>query len=213
MSAWIDIIMLYGRDVFSSPLAPSAFLWLAIPFALLLPQGLIRKSYISCLPIIGILLLFLAPFGSDGQIEIFGHQLVLARLDELSMPFVAMFFTGLFLAVIYSWSARHHLEQISCLLYAASAISACLAGDLLTFFIFWELTSLFSLIIILTRNHQDAQRAAYRYFMMQVLSGLLLLGGIITSQNGLNFEVMSLDWAQISASNICGYFDFLRLRD
>ena len=162
-----------------TPLMPSLFMLVAAPFLLLLPRGIVRKAYLLALPVIGLALLWLAPEGLDGRIEAAGHTLAIARIDALSRVFATIFFIAGFLAMIFAWHLRDPLEQLAASLYAGSAIAASLAGDLISLFIFWEMTSLSSVGIILAARTQTANVAAFRYLMMQVISGLLLLAGVM----------------------------------
>ena len=177
-----------------SPLLPALWMLAAAPLLLLLPSHGLRKIYMLILPLIGLILLWLAPEASAGNISILNHQLTLARLDELSRIFATMFFIGGFFAALFAWHVRDRLEQLSACLYAGAAIAAVMAGDLISLFIFWELTGLASLGIILARRTKRAYHAAFRYFMMQLASGLFLLAGVImhsAAQSDIMFNAIS----------------------
>ena len=70
-------------------------------------------------------------------------------------------------------------------MYAGSAIAATFAGDLVTLFVFWELTALSSVFLIWQRGVLDKMRAertyrvGMRYLIIQVGSGVLLLTGTL----------------------------------
>ena len=181
MSAIISAIMdmISGLALPITPIMPALFMLAAAPFLLLLPGQLLRKIYLVALPVIGLALLWLAPEGLDGRIEAAGHVLAVARIDALSRVFATIFFIAAFLAMIFAWHLRDRLEQLAASLYAGAAIAACLAGDLISLFVFWEMTSLSSVGIILAARTKAANQAAFRYLMMQVISGLLLLAGVI----------------------------------
>ena len=74
---------------------------------------------------------------------------------------------------------QDRLQQAGCLLYAGSALGAVFAGDLVSLVIFWEGAALGSVLLILGRRTPRATRAAMRYLVFQLVSGLLLLGGAV----------------------------------
>ena len=53
------------------------------------------------------------------------------------------------------------------------------AGDLLTLFVFWELLALTSVFLIWARRTERAYSSGMRYLIIQVLSGVLLLAGLL----------------------------------
>ena len=48
------------------------------------------------------------------------------------------------LCVIYALHVRDAVQQVSGLIYAGAAICAVFAGDLISLFVFWELTAISS---------------------------------------------------------------------
>ncbi|MEO0416615.1 MAG: proton-conducting transporter membrane subunit, partial [Verrucomicrobiota bacterium] len=52
-------------------------------------------------------------------------------------------------------------------------------GDLLSLYVFWELMAVASTFIIISRNTEQAKASAFRYVLVHLLGGLLLLAGII----------------------------------
>ncbi len=187
-----------------TPIMPSLFMLAAAPFLLLLPRGVMRKVYLVALPAMGLVLLWLAPEGVDGRIDALGHTLAIARIDALSRVFATIFFIAGILGMIFAWHLRDPLEQLAACLYIGSAIAASLAGDLISLFVFWEMTSLSSVGILLAARTKAANLAAFRYLIMQVISGLLLLAGVIIyiQQNS------SIMFDEIGLTNITGLLIF-----
>ena len=62
-------------------------------------------------------------------------------------------------------------------MYAGAAIAALFAGDLITLFVYWELTAITSLFQIWAQRTERAFRAGLRYLIIQVGSGVLLAFG------------------------------------
>jgi multicomponent Na+:H+ antiporter subunit D len=106
-------------------------------------------------------------------------ELVFFSVDRLSLLFGYLFHVAALIAVIYSLHVRDTLQQTASLLYAGSALGAVFAGDLLTLFIFWELLALTSVFLVWARRSAASYGAGLRYLIMHILSGLLLLVGIV----------------------------------
>ena len=88
-----------------------------------------------------------------------------------------------------SGDAKAGLQHVAAMLYAGSALGAVFAGDMITLFVYWELTAIASVFLIwadpvhLPEGERAAQRersyrAGLRYLIIQVLSGVILLAGV-----------------------------------
>jgi multicomponent Na+:H+ antiporter subunit D len=121
-------------------------------------------------------LLSLSP-GDALRLELFGHPLVLARVDRLSLAFGYVFSIAALLSVIFAWHVRAALEPSAAMVYAGSALAAVFAGDLLTLFVFWELSAVASAVVIWAAGTPRAYGAGMRYLMVQLASGMLLAAG------------------------------------
>ncbi len=148
---------------------------LAIPF---IPAGL-RRYYMLALPVLGLLQLLLLPTGAQGQIEMFGHTLTFLRVDGLAMAFGIIFLIAVFLTVIYGWHEKEVLQHVSALIYSGAALSAVFVADLISLFIFWELTAIASVFLIWARRTERAYWAGLRYLVVQIGSGVILLAGVV----------------------------------
>jgi len=153
--------------------------------ALLIPilQGKLRSAYVLLLPILSIIQLCTLPMGSHAEFEIFNFTLATLRVDKLSFIFAVIFHIAAFIAVIYSLHVRSSWQQIVNLIYAGCALGVVLAGDLITLFIYWELAAISSVFLIWARGTKQSYDAGLRYLIVQILSGLLLLIGIIFYAN------------------------------
>jgi len=159
-------------------------------------RGTLRSVILLAIPIFGFLTLWQTPAGSYATVSILSFELAFFEVDRLSLLFGYLFHIAALIAVIYSLHVRDTLQQTFSLVYAGSALGAVFAGDLLTLFIFWELLALSSVFLIWARGSERSYGAGIRYLTIHILSGLLLLGGIIihNSQHGtLNFTFIGLD--------------------
>jgi multicomponent Na+:H+ antiporter subunit D len=156
----------------------------------------IRKLFLLALPILAACALIAIDPGQYGHIQVFNYELILVRLDQLSFIFALIFHIALFIVALYAWQEKDVLQLSSMFIYAGAAIGAVLAGDLLTLFIFWELTAVSSALLIWANKTSGAMRAGQRYFIIHVASGLfLLIGSILHYQTtgSLTFEHIGID--------------------
>ena len=161
--------------------------------------------------------------GVHWTLPLMGQELVLHRADRLTLPFGVVFHLAAALNVVYGWHERRAMEHTAGLAYAGAAIAAVHAGDLISLFIFWEGTALASVFLLLApaRGRTDAagdsaRAAAMRYLMVQVASGVLLLGGAALYWGGTGswfFGPMALgdagSWPILAAFGIKAAFPLL----
>jgi len=121
-------------------------------------------------------LLWVGP-GYRLEAEAFGFTLQLVRTDRLSLAFGYIFTIAAFLNALYSWHQRDGAEQPAALVYAGSALAAVFAGDLLTLFVFWELSAIAAAMVIWASERRQAYGAGMRYLAVQLASGMLLAAG------------------------------------
>ena len=119
-----------------SDLSPGLVLILGSVLVPLL-RGHMRSAYMLLLPLSAFALIMTIPYGSHGEIELFGLTLTTVRVDGLSLIFSYAFLLAAFLGIIYALHIDDTRQQVAALIYSGSAIGAVLAGDLLTLFIFW----------------------------------------------------------------------------
>ena len=195
---------------------PGLILILGAFLAPLLPQGLARGGYLLFLPVAGAIQLFGLDHGIAGQVQIFDLTLTLVRVDSLSFIFGLIFHIAAVVSVIYALHVRDTLQQISGLVYVGAAIGAVFAGDLVSLFIYWELTAISSVFLIWASRNQRSFHAGMRYLVIQVGSGVLLLAGLILyhrDTGSIAFEHMELGslatWLILLAFGIKAAFPFL----
>ncbi len=118
-----------------------------------------------------------AGVGVHWSIIVLGQELILHHADNLTLPFGIIFHIAAALNVIYGWHEKKAMEHTAGLAYAGAAIAAVHAGDLITLFIWWEATAITSVFLILASGTERANKAAMRYLLVQVASGVMLLAG------------------------------------
>lgn len=132
--------------------------------------------------------------GTHVTASILGLDLTLVRANAFTKPFALIFHIAAALNVIYAMHKPCRVTDASGLAYAGAAIAALFAGDFLTLFIYWELTAVTSVLLILRGESDRRLGAAMRYLLMQVASGVFLLGGAaLLWHNGSGLLIQPLD--------------------
>ena len=131
------------------------------------------------LPAISLALLLFLSEGVFPGLELAGLSLLQVRVDPLSLAFGYIFHIAAFIAALYALHVRDTVQHVTAMLYVGSAIGAVFAGDLITLFIYWEITALASVFLIFASRPQRAYQAGIRYLIVQIGSGVLLLAGIL----------------------------------
>jgi len=148
--------------------------------AFLIPlfKGRVRQVYLLVLPVLAYLSLLNLPDGTGLVVSYLGYELVLARVDQLSLVFGHAFIIMALIGFIYSLHVKDTLQPVAASLYVGSSLGVTFAGDLLTLFIFWEVMALASTYLIWARGTKSSYDAGLRYIMVHIFGGLCLLAGI-----------------------------------
>src|SRR5690606_35406227 len=101
------------------------------------------------------------------------------RFDALSLVFATAFGLVLVLGAVYALQMREWLQQSATALYAAGALGVVFAGDLVTLYVCWELMAFSSVWLIWAQRDTASWQAGWRYLLVHVAGGMLLLAGIV----------------------------------
>jgi multicomponent Na+:H+ antiporter subunit D len=142
-------------------------------------KGRWQSVWLLIVPVISLTNLLMMGQGEFGQIQVFGLELVTTRIDHLSFIWAVIFHIAAILAMVYSLHVRDNMQHMAGLIYAGSAIGAVLAGDLITLFVYWEITAISSVFLIFARRTQKSYRTGMRYLIIQISSGVILLSGVV----------------------------------
>ncbi len=169
-------------------------------FVVPLLKGRARKVYLLALPIVSFVCLLGFEHGLSWHCHGFGHELTLMRVDKLSLIFGYIFHIAAFIGILYALHVKDTLQQVAALLYAGSALGSVFAGDLVIFWLCWEVMAFASTFLVLARRQKGTNGAAMRYLMVQLVSGLLLLIGIglhVHFTGSVAFDKMTPDGGSI----------------
>lgn len=199
-------------------------LWLILAGLLIavMPHGA-RKWVMASVPVFAGVVVWMTyaafPDGMSAGLIPFGENtLVTYRTDNLSRIWALIFCFASFLNAIYSWHERAKMTDSMAMVYQGAALAAVLVGDMLSLFIFWELTVISSVFLVWAGGPKS-YNAGIRYMVWHILSGVLLLvGAVLHAQaNGgdYSFGFIGLDspggWIMLIGIGIkCG-FPFLHM--
>ncbi len=154
---------------------------LVILGALLIPlfRGRIQQAYLLLLPAAALGVVLSMSYGTYGTFQVLGFELVLGRVDQLSMVFSCVFSIILLIGSIYALHLKDSTQHVSAFIYAGSALGVVFAGDLITLYVFWEMMLFSSVWLIWCRRDRASWFAGWRYVLVHASGGMLLLGGIV----------------------------------
>lgn len=159
-------------------LSPALILILGALLVPFLRSG-VRRIYMLALPVLGLVQLYGLDQADHGVFQVIGYTITTLRVDALSTIFGVIFLIAAFLVVLYALHVRDTMQHVAALIYAGAAIGAVFAGDMITLFLYWELTAIASVFLIWARRTERSYQAGMRYLLVQVGSGLILLAGLI----------------------------------
>ncbi len=118
------------------------------------------------------------------------------RVDKLSKAFGYIFTLNAAVAFLFAFYVKKAFQHVWALVYIGAALGVIFAGDLITLYVYWELMAISSAFVIIARNTLRAKQATFRYVMVHIFGGLLLLAGIVmtvSSSGSIAFD--SFDYA------------------
>ncbi|PST20648.1 Na(+)/H(+) antiporter subunit D [Mesorhizobium plurifarium] len=147
---------------------------LPIPFF----TGPVRKAYLVLVPVLAAAAVMAVEPGSYGETQFIGREILIAKVDKLSIVFATVFTMMALIGTVYSLHLRDAGQHMAAFVYVGSALGVVFAGDYLTLYLFWEAMAFASAYLVFARGG-EAIRAAFRYLMVHIAGGVVLLGGIL----------------------------------
>ena len=161
--------------------------------AMLVPKVL-RKVVLAAGPFAALYAALSLPIGTDATVSVFGtgYQLCYMYVDKLSYVFCMIFALMACIGGIYSCHNENRMEALCSMSYAGCALGVTLAKDWMTMILFWEALAITSLFLIWCRNTPASRKAGFRYLLVHMLGGNLLLGGIFLKASQGDFLITNL---------------------
>lgn len=149
---------------------------LPIPFL----SGSVRKAYLLLIPALAILTVLAMEPGSYGEARFIGQEILIAKVDKLSIVFATVFTIMALIGMVYALHLTDAGQHVAAFVYVGSALGVVFAGDYLTLYLFWEGMAFASAYLVFAQRGGPAIRAGFRYLMVHITGGVVLLGGIIS---------------------------------
>jgi len=148
---------------------------------LLIPllRGRVKKFYLLLIPALSIAAVALMKEGVYWRSHYLGLEIVLGRVDKLSLCFAWVFTIMAFLGSLYGLHRPEGGHHIAAYCYVGSSLGAVFAGDYLSLFVFWELMAVSSVFLVWYRGVPQSIRAGFRYLLVHVFGGLSLFMGMM----------------------------------
>ena len=168
-------------------------------------RGRVKRAAMLVLPASALIDCLLMTPGTYGVTSFLGQDVVFGRVDSLSLVFSYVFSLLAFLGMVYALHVEDDSQHVAALTYAGGALGVTFAGDFLSFYFFWELMAVSSVLLVWLRREPGAVAAGFRYLLVHLVGGLILLAGIVlywSQTSSLAFGDMatlsgSLPWALI----------------
>ena len=158
---------------------PPGFILILGAIVLLLLPATARKAGAIGLPALGFFAISQLEDGERLFPTLLGFKLTLLRVDATSRAFGYIFTLCAFAAFIFSWHEKSRAENTAALVYIGSALGVVFAGDMITWYVCWELMAIASTFLVLARKTEKSLKAAQRYILVHLSGGLILLAGIL----------------------------------
>ncbi len=169
-------------------------------------KGWFKRAAMVLLPAAALAVCLSMTEGTFGEVKFLGQTLVFGRVDPLSLIFSYVFSIMAFLGMVYALHVKDDAQHVTALTYAGGALGVTFAGDFLSLYVFWELMAISSVLLVWLRREPSAVTAGFRYILVHVFGGLVLLAGIVlhcTAKGSFDFESLGAipasdaDWAVI----------------
>ena len=156
--------------------------------AILLPLAKrfrLQKALLVAVPILAFIQIHSLP-ESFGTVHYLGFDLIFGRVDRLTYVFLHVFTIMAIIGTSYGLHVEETGQHVAAFLYVAGSLGVTLAGDYLTLCIFWELMAFASVFLVWYRKKRRSIEAGYRYLLIHVAGGLILLAGIFLRYQNLH---------------------------
>ena len=148
---------------------------------MLITKDHLRKRLMLGLPLLTLAVIWLIPIGDHVSIKFLDYTLLPVSASVSGRLFATIFSLAAFATSVYALHQAPRLEIAGAFIYAGSAIGVTYCADLISLFIFWELMTFGSTLIIWSngKSNPDAFGASLRYLLVHLFGGVVLMAGIV----------------------------------
>ncbi len=123
-------------------------------------KGQVKRAAMLILPAAALIDCLLMTPGTYGVTSFMGQDLVFGRADRLSLVFSYVFSLMAFLGMVYALHVQDDSQHVAALTYAGGALGV-------------------TFVLVLLRRESSAVAAGFRYLLVHIFGGLVLLAGIV----------------------------------
>lgn len=163
----------------------------ALPLPFL--RGQAREAITLLLPLAVLAYIWQLPDGVLMRLDFLGMTVEPVEIDALSRLFGTIFAIMAAAGALYAIRQSRFLEIVAAYVYSGAAIGVAFAGDLVTVFVYWEIMAIASTLVLWAAGTEGAWRASFRYLMIHLLGGVVLMAGIVAhvqAGGGTDFVAM-----------------------
>ena len=176
---------------------PPALIMVAGAILIGLVRGHWRTVIVLGTPLLALWAILQIPDGVVATVTFLEYPIEPVEGSPLRRLFATIFALMAFAGGLYAFRQAKWYELAAAYTYAAGAIGVSFAGDLITFFLYWELMALFSTVVVWCGGTPGARAAGIRYAIMHLLGGVILKVGI----EGVAVHTGSIDVQPMLANN------------
>ncbi|MGB5689819.1 MAG: Na(+)/H(+) antiporter subunit D [Woeseiaceae bacterium] len=176
---------------------PPALIMVACAILIGFVRGHWRTVLVLGAPLLTLWAIWQIPDGVVATVTFLEYPIEPIEGSPLRRLFATIFALMAFGGGLYAFRQAKWYELAAAYTYAAGAIGVSFAGDLITFFLYWELMALFSTVVVWCGGTPGARAAGIRYAIMHLLGGVILKVGI----EGVAVHTGSIDVQPMLATN------------
>ncbi len=176
---------------------PPALIMVAGAILIGIVRGHWRTLIVLGAPLLALWAIWQIPDGVVATVTFLEYPIEPIEGSPLRRLFATIFALMAFGGGLYAFRQAKWYELAAAYTYAAGAIGVSFAGDLITFFLYWELMALFSTVVVWCGGTPGSRAAGIRYAIMHLLGGVILKVGI----EGVAIHTGSIDVQPMLATN------------
>ncbi len=157
---------------------PPAFILILGALLIAVARPGMRPAIVLATPLLTLWAIWQLPDGMLMTVRFLSYEIELVEANAVRRLFATAFAIMAFAGGLFGLRQAKWQETAASYAYAAGAIGVSFAGDLITFFLFWEFMALFSTVVIWCGGTEASRRAGVRYALMHLVGGVILKIGI-----------------------------------
>jgi len=169
-------------------------LYFALAVLIPLTGGRLKKAIVILLPVIAFINIFFIIPQRNYIFHFSGFEIILFYADRLNL-FIAYIFSFITVLIsIFTSNIKDNKHFAFLFIYTGSAMGILFSGDFLSLYLFWEIMMVAAVVLISLNRERTALKAAFKYLVMHLAGGGILLAGILLNYHYTGtMEIKALD--------------------